>query len=94
MTEDSYLYREYKVGYAIGLLREKHPEIARSLGLDRKDFLAEPQVNLLHLVNAASIVKKLFGYSLSMRLRNREAFYRGFLLFKRDSANKRIPPVS
>jgi hypothetical protein len=91
MTEDGYLYREYKVGYAIGLLREKYPVVARSLGLETKDFLPEFQAGLLEVLNTLSILRRVCGYSLSMRLRNREAFYRGFLLFKRDSAQKRTP---
>ncbi len=89
MTEEGCFHREYKVGYAIGLLRQKYPAIARSLGLDRKDFLVQSQVALLQLINSADITKKILGYSLSMRLRHREAFCRGFLLFKRDVAEKR-----
>ncbi len=85
MSEDGYLYREYKVGYAIGLLRRKYPVIARSLGLERKDFLPESQAHLLEMINATSILRQVFGYSLSMRLRNREAFYRGFVEFKREN---------
>ena len=89
MTEDGYLHREYKVGYAMGLLKEKYPAIARSLGYERKDFLIESQVQLLQYVNKASIVRRIFGYPLRMNLRNREAFYSGFLKFKRENADKR-----
>jgi len=89
MTEDGYLHREYRVGYAIGLLRQKYPELAKSLGLEGKDFLAAAQIHLLESMNAAIALRKLFGYSLSMRLRNREAFYRGFLEFKQQDSSAR-----
>ncbi len=91
-TEDGYLYREYKVGYAIGLLREKYPPIASSLGLQQKDFLPQSQAHMLRLLNGTRILRQALGYSLSMRLRNREAFYRGFLQFKRERASRQIPP--
>jgi GT2 family glycosyltransferase len=86
MTEEHYFQREYKVGYNIGHLAEKYPAIARSLGLYRKDFLVEPQVELLKRVNTSPMIGNALGYSLRMRLRHREAFYRGFLLFKRERA--------
>ena len=85
MTEDAFFHREFKVGYAIGRVRELYPEVARELGWDHKDFLSKPQAQLLHLVNSAPVSRKLLGYSLSMRLRNREAFYRGFVRFKREA---------
>ena len=90
MTEEAYFRREYKVGYSIGRLRQKYPAIARSLGLERKDFLVQGQVQVLRTVNAAAIVRFLAGYSLSMRLRHREAFYRGFLRFKQETAHQRL----
>jgi glycosyltransferase involved in cell wall biosynthesis len=86
MTEDDYFQREYKVGYTIARVRQMYPEVARTLGWDRKDFLAEPQARLLAAVNSARFLKRVFGYRLSMRLRNREAFYRGFAQFKREAA--------
>lgn len=90
MTEDAFLRREYKVGYSIGRLRQKYPAIARSLGLERKDFLVQEQVQVLRTVNAAAIVRSLAGYTLSMRLRHREAFYSGFLRFKQETARQRL----
>jgi len=88
MTEDHYFLREYKVGYSVGRLLERYPTIARSLGLRRKDFLVEPQAQLLHLLNSGPILRYAIGYSLSMRLRHREAFYRGFLQFKQETAER------
>jgi glycosyltransferase involved in cell wall biosynthesis len=85
MTEDAFINREFKVGYAIGRVRELYPELASELGWAHKDFLPESQSQLLHMVNSASVVRKLLGYSLSMRLRNREAFYRGFARFKQEA---------
>jgi GT2 family glycosyltransferase len=93
MTEEGYFRREYKVGYFTGRLRERYPAIAQSLGWDRKDLLVEPQTQLLRLVNAAGTFRRLFGYTLSMRLRHREAFYRGFLQYKREAAAKGRPPI-
>jgi glycosyltransferase involved in cell wall biosynthesis len=88
MTEKDCLRREYKVGYAIGLLRQQYPAIAQHLGLTRKDFLVQPQVRLLQLINSASLVEQVFGYPLAMRLRHREAVYRGVMLFKQETAEK------
>jgi glycosyltransferase involved in cell wall biosynthesis len=90
MTENGYFQREYKVGYFIGHVRERYPEVARSLGWDRKDYLAKSQAQLLRLLNGTGISRKLFGYSVSMRMRNREAFYRGFLRFKREAAGRQL----
>ena len=86
MTEEEYLRRERNVGYGIGLLNRKYPEIARELGLARKHFLAAPQMRLLRLVNGLPALRRAAGYSLGMRLRHREAFYRGFLQFQREDA--------
>jgi len=88
MTEEGYLRRERKIGYSFGYLMEKYPAIARALGLGRKDFLTEPQIQLLQFVNAMPCVRYLTGYRLSMRLRQREAFYRGFLQFRQERANQ------
>jgi GT2 family glycosyltransferase len=85
MTEDAFFHREFKVGYAIGRVCELYPEVAQKLGWDRKDFLSKPQSQLLQLVNSSPFSRKLLGYSLSMRLRNREAFYRGFVRFKQEA---------
>jgi glycosyltransferase involved in cell wall biosynthesis len=88
MTEEGYLRRERKIGYSFGYLIEKYPAIARVLGLERKDFLAEPQIRLLRFVNAMPFVRYLTGYCLSMRLRQREAFCRGLLQFRREHAGQ------
>ena len=40
---------------------------------------------MLRTVNAAAIVRSLAGYTLSMRLRHREAFYSGFLRFEQET---------
>jgi glycosyltransferase involved in cell wall biosynthesis len=92
MTEEHYFQREYKVGYNIGHLTERYPAIARSLGVDRKDFLVEPQLELLKRLNTSPMIGSALGYSLKMRLRHREAFYRGYLLFKRERAQSGMGP--
>lgn len=88
MTEEGYVLRERKIGYAFGYVMEKYPAIPRALRLGRKDFLAEPQIQLLQFVNAMPFVRYLAGYRLSMRLRLREAFYRGFLQFRQEHADQ------
>jgi glycosyltransferase involved in cell wall biosynthesis len=88
MTEEGYLRRERKIGYSFGYLLEKYPAIPLALGLGRKDFLAEPQIQLLQFVNAMPFVRHLTGYRLSIRLRQREAFYRGLLQFRQEHANQ------
>lgn len=88
MTEEGYLRRERKIGYSFGYLMEKYPAIARALGLGRKEFLAEPQIRLLRFLNAMPCFRFLTGYRLSIRLRQREAFYRGFLQFRREHAGQ------
>jgi glycosyltransferase involved in cell wall biosynthesis len=88
MTEEQYLHRERKIGYCLGYLIEKYPAIPGALGLEHKDFLAEPQIQLLQFVNAMPFVRYLAGYRLNMRLRQREAFYRGFLQFRQEQANQ------
>jgi glycosyltransferase involved in cell wall biosynthesis len=93
MQEDAYFSREYKVGYCIGRLQKKHPAIARLLGLDRKDFMVEPQVHLLSMMNSQPFLKYIAGHPLRMRLRHREAFCRGFLQFKRETTDTRKRPI-
>jgi len=92
MTEQGFFQREYKVGYYIGRLRNKYPDVARSLGWDRNDNSPQSQVRLLRLFNKAGISKPLLGYALSMRLRQREAFLGGMVKFKRESGSKEIAP--
>jgi len=88
MTEEGYLHRERKIGYSVGHLREKYPAVVRALGLEHKDFLSEPQIQLLQFVNAVPWVRYLAGYGLSMRLRQREAFYRGLLQCRQERTNQ------
>lgn len=88
MTEEGYLCRERKIGYAVGDLMKKYPAIPRALRLERKGFLVEPQIQLLQFVNAMPFVRYLTGYRLSMRLRQREAFYRGLLQFRQEHAGR------
>jgi glycosyltransferase involved in cell wall biosynthesis len=86
IQEDAFFSREYKVGYCIGCLQMQYPAIARSLGLERKDFLAGPQAQLLSMINLPSFRRYLAWHPLRMRLRHREAFYRGYVEFKREAA--------
>lgn len=82
MTEEEYLRREYKVGCAIARLQHTYPEITKALGLQQKGRLAKLQAALLGPINASLSQRLIFGYSLSMRLRHREASYRGYLNYK------------
>jgi glycosyltransferase involved in cell wall biosynthesis len=82
MTEDGCLRREYKVGYAAGLLTEKYPEIARQLGHQRKKYLPQFQLRLMRLLNWSGASAKFLGYEFGLRLRHREAFYRGFFEYR------------
>ena len=89
MKEDAYFSREYKVGYSIGRLQQQYPAIARALGLERKDFMLEPQTHLLSLMNAQPLMRHFAWHPLRMRLRHREAFCRGFLHYKQESTEIR-----
>jgi glycosyltransferase involved in cell wall biosynthesis len=93
IQEDAFFNREYKVGYCVGCLQMQYPAIARSLGLERKDFLARPQAQLLSMMNAPSFRRYLKWHPLRMRLRHREAFYRGFVEFKRETAHMKRRPA-
>lgn len=90
MTEEQYLRREFNVGSGIGRLQQKYPEIACALGLKQKGRLARLQAALLRPINASRLGRKLLGYSLSMRLRHREAAYRGYLNYKQRIAEGRF----
>jgi glycosyltransferase involved in cell wall biosynthesis len=83
MTEEQYLRREFNVGSGIGRLQLKYPDITHALGLETKGSLARCQTTLLHLINASFLGKRILSYSLSMRLRHREAAYRGYLNYRR-----------
>ena len=85
MTEEQYLRREFNVGSGIGRLQQSYPEITKALGLEQKGRLARLQATLLHPINTSSVGRKLLGYSLSMRLRHREAAYRGYLKYKQQT---------
>jgi glycosyltransferase involved in cell wall biosynthesis len=87
-TEDC-LRREYKVGYTIGLLLQRYPAVADHLGLSRKNFLVRPQIRLLEWLNRRPVLEQIFGYPFAMRLRHREAVYRGLALFNQELARKR-----
>jgi glycosyltransferase involved in cell wall biosynthesis len=89
MTEEQYLRREYNVGSGIGLLQRSYPEIAEALGLGRKGGMAQLQAPVLRWINASALGRAL-GYSLRMRLRHREAFFRGYLHFQRNSPDRRL----
>jgi hypothetical protein len=93
MTEEQYLRREYNVGCGIGRLQDWYPEITKALGLARKGRIARLQTLLLELANRTPCARSLLGYSLSMRLRHREAFYRGFLRYKQLSQTQQERPL-
>ncbi len=87
MTEEAVFRKERKVGYFIGHLKARYPAIAHALGYGRRGgFLNEMQVPVLGVINQSRFLRDVFGYSLSMRLRHREAFCRGLLQFEREIA--------
>jgi len=87
MTEEAVFRKERKVGFFIGCLKAKYPEIADALGYGRRGgFLNEMQVPVLGVINQSRFLRDVFGYSFSMRLRHREAFCRGLLQFEREIA--------
>jgi glycosyltransferase involved in cell wall biosynthesis len=86
MTEEAVLRREQKVGYYVGRLKNRYPEIARALGHEGGGFLISSQVGLLGLINKSRFLREAFGYSVSMRLRHREAFCLGLLQFKQEAS--------
>jgi glycosyltransferase involved in cell wall biosynthesis len=90
MTEEQYLRREFNVGSGIGRLQQKYPEITQALGLEQKGRLAKLQAAVLHPINASHLGRKLLGYSLSMRLRHREAAYRGYLNYQQRTSEGRF----
>lgn len=87
ISEPEFLRREYKVGYFIASLRSLFPAIAQELGVEQKDFLVGLQTRLLSILNSWPSLPGLIGYPASIRLRHREAFYKGFLQFKRKTAD-------
>jgi glycosyltransferase involved in cell wall biosynthesis len=82
MTEEQYLRREFKVGCGIARLQQIYPEITKALGLEQKGRHARLHAALMRPINASRIGRDLLGYSLSMRLRHREAAFRGYLQYK------------
>ena len=82
MTEEQYLRREFKVGCGIARLQQTYPEITKALGLEQKGRHARLHAALMRPINASRIGRDLLGYSLSMRLRHREAAFRGYLQYK------------
>jgi glycosyltransferase involved in cell wall biosynthesis len=87
MTEEAVFRREQKVGFYIGRLRERYPAIAKALGHESGGFLIPWQVRLLGVINKSSFLREALGYSLSMRLRHREAFCSGLLQFEQQISN-------
>jgi glycosyltransferase involved in cell wall biosynthesis len=90
MNEEQYLRREFNVGSGIGRLQQKYPEITQALGLEQKGRLASLQAAILRPINASHLGRKLLGYSLSMRLRHREAAYRGYLNYQQRAHEGRF----
>lgn len=78
VTAEELILREYKVGYALGVLREYYPEIAQEIGLSR--------VSPLYKLITSGLGKILpwpfwswAGKKFSLRLACREAFGRGII---------------
>ena len=79
ITAEGLARREYKVGYAVGVLREHYPQIARELGLDKsppwRDALTRVTRFLLDLGPLAGLLDK----ELRLRLACRAAFGKGMM---------------
>jgi glycosyltransferase involved in cell wall biosynthesis len=83
MTEQGYLRREYNVGSGVAQLERLYPDITRDLGLTGKGRLIDLQITLLGAVNALPFLSHAIGYPMSMRLRHRETFLRGYQRYER-----------
>ncbi|MEW6263016.1 MAG: glycosyltransferase family 2 protein [Thermodesulfobacteriota bacterium] len=77
ITETEFIAREYKVGYAAGVLLADYPDIARELRIGRKFRWVSGQMHLLRLLFKIRRLDRLIGYGLDLRFRAREAFLRG-----------------
>lgn len=78
MTESDLIRREYKVGFSFGVLEERYPEIAGTLGLERLGRTAGPQARLLRCLIQSKVFRFL-GFEIMLRVRLREAFLRGMI---------------
>jgi len=78
MTPEGLIGREYKVGYAVGVLREHYPEIARELGLWRNAPWRDLVTRLLGWVCRLPVTRHL-GNEIRLRLACRESFGRGMM---------------
>lgn len=82
MDEETYLRREYKVGYNIGRLQESYPEVAQALHLAHKGrTLPRTQYRALRALSASRLMQWIPSYGLRMRLLHRQAFFKGFLQY-------------
>lgn len=85
MTPEGLAGREYKVGYAAGVLREQYPRIAAELGLVRPGAFSKAVT--LGLGAALRLpVMRLLGNETRLRLACREAFGRGMMDYERHQA--------
>lgn len=84
MTPEGLAAREYKVGYALGVLRGSYPEIARDLGLDRVSPWRDTVTRIAGVINRTPCAG-LFGKEFALRLACRESFGRGMMHYEQQS---------
>lgn len=82
MTPQGLAAREYKVGFATGVLREQYPEIARALGVSRPGILHKVITRGLGLALSLPGMG-LLSNETRLRLACREAFGRGMMDYER-----------
>lgn len=83
ITAEELIAREYKVGYATGVLREYYPRIAADLGLYRPGTLHRAVTFALGIM-LPWIGTRCMGKKHQLRLACREAFGRGMIDYERD----------
>lgn len=83
MTEEGLAAREYKVGYALNVLRELYPEIYRDLAIPERSPARELTTAAVRFF-LHSPLRGLCGRELQLRLKCRDAFEKGRQDYEKD----------
>ena len=82
ITAEGLVRREYKVGYAVGVLRQHYPQIARELGLDKSPPWRDALTRVTQMILDAKPLSGLLGRELRLRLACRAAFGKGMMNYE------------
>lgn len=85
ITAESLAAREYKVGYGLGILRERYPRIAQDMGITPSGPIYALITHLVGLVLRIPITG-LLGNELRLRFACREAFAKGLCDYEKLSS--------